>query len=334
MEVRFYAEDPEQDFLPSTGPVRLWHMPSGDGVRVDTGIATGGEVSPFYDSMVAKIVTHGATRDEARRKLIRALQDTALFGPKTNRDFLIDVLGHRVFSDGGATTAFIGETYGEVGFSPGPLDSELFATAAILQHRLARRDAWLKSVGVSEELLDWGSAGDLETSVQYARGEEDIIVSVRPVGSEAYAVSVGEDAFRIALDSLSAPAATLIVEDRRLDVLFHAENARTLHLCVGARAFMVTDIAAGGVAEEEAGGGGTVIAPMHGLLVDVLVSEGERVRKGDRLAVLEAMKMQHEILAEIDGTIMSVVGVSGTQVAADDLILVIDPVSDSNTESD
>ena len=78
IEVRFYAEDPEAGFLPSTGPILLWNPPSGDGVRADAGIQTGGEVSPFYDAMVAKIVAHGATREDARQRLVRALERTSL----------------------------------------------------------------------------------------------------------------------------------------------------------------------------------------------------------------------------------------------------------------
>ncbi|MCG8443265.1 MAG: ATP-grasp domain-containing protein, partial [Caulobacterales bacterium] len=107
IEVRLYAEDPDADFLPSTGPILLWRPPSGAGVRVDAGVETGGEISPFYDPMVAKIIASGPTREDARKRLVRALEGAALFGPKTNRDFLLDALRQDAFVKGEATTAFI-----------------------------------------------------------------------------------------------------------------------------------------------------------------------------------------------------------------------------------
>ncbi|MEM7459839.1 MAG: acetyl-CoA carboxylase biotin carboxylase subunit, partial [Pseudomonadota bacterium] len=116
IEVRLYTEDPENDFMPSTGRVLHWAPPEGEGIRVDDGIETRSDVSPFYDAMVAKIIAKGDTRPEALRRLRAALESTALFGPATNRDFLIDALSQPEFAEGAATTAFIAETYGDEGF--------------------------------------------------------------------------------------------------------------------------------------------------------------------------------------------------------------------------
>ena len=115
--------------------------------------------------------------------------------------------------------------------------------------------------------------------------------------------------------------AKLNVDGHNVIVIYHAHH-RTLHLALPARSLTVTD-QIGVSAMEDIGGGGTVVAPMHGQLLEILVESGASVAKGDKLAVLEAMKMQHEILAEIDGTVELVAASAGTQIAADDLIMEI-----------
>ena len=121
IEARVYAEDPEQGFLPAAGPIVRWSEPEGDGIRIDAGIETGSEVSPFYDAMVAKVIAYGQSREEARRRLAAALNNTVLFGPRTNLAFLVGAVNRPEFVEGSATTAFIQEAYGTDGFSqPNP----------------------------------------------------------------------------------------------------------------------------------------------------------------------------------------------------------------------
>ncbi|MDI1286418.1 MAG: acetyl-CoA carboxylase biotin carboxylase subunit [Reyranella sp.] len=109
IEVRLYAEDAYAGFLPQTGHIDVWRPASGPGVRIDHGMKDGLAISPFYDPMIAKVIAHGATREEARTRLIRALRDTVVLGPTTNRHFLIRLLEHPEFAAGEATTAFIGK---------------------------------------------------------------------------------------------------------------------------------------------------------------------------------------------------------------------------------
>ena len=332
MEVRLYAEDPADDFLPSTGHIDLW-KPS-DLSRVDSGIETGGEVSPFYDSMVAKIITHGTTRDEARRRMIKALSETALFGPKTNRDFLIDALDKPDFVEGQATTAFIAENYGDSGVDLGALTFKYYAIAAVLQHKLRQQAAHKMALNVNAEMLDWSSTGALETVVQYAGqnegGEDTQTIHVHVSGPHKYKVTRGSDEADVELLSMLTDKAKLKVNGHNVIAIYHHHH-RTLHIALPERSLTVTDLT-GLSAMEDAGGGGTVVAPMHGQLLEILVKEGVRVSKGDKLAVLEAMKMQHEILAEIDGTVQMIAAKEGTQIAADDLILEI--VADEEKSDD
>ena len=108
MEVRINAEDPDNDFRPSPGKITGFHKPGGHGVRVDTHVYAGYVIPPYYDSMIAKVICHGRTRDDARRQLTRALEDTVALGIETNQVFLASCLRHPVFAAGGATTAFVG----------------------------------------------------------------------------------------------------------------------------------------------------------------------------------------------------------------------------------
>ncbi|MEP6175499.1 MAG: biotin carboxylase N-terminal domain-containing protein [Parasphingorhabdus sp.] len=329
MEVRLYAEDPADDFLPSTGPVHLW-KPSGL-ARVDSGIETGGEVSPFYDSMVAKIITHGATRDEARRRMIKALSETALFGPKTNRDFLIDALDKPDFVNGEATTAFIAENYGEGGVDLGSHDFSAYTIAAVIHHRLRQQASHRLALNVNAEMLDWSNSGALETVMQYADGEDAQTIHVHVDKPDYYRVNAGDKSADIVLMSLTSDRAKLRVDGRTIEAIYYADH-RTLHLALPSRSLAVTDLS-GVSAMEDAGGGGTVVAPMHGLLLEILVETGIQVAKGEKLAVLEAMKMQHEILAEIDGTVETIAATAGKQIAADDLIMEIAALETEETET-
>ncbi len=328
MEIRLYAEDPADDFLPSTGHIDLW-KPSALS-RVDSGIETGGEVSPFYDSMVAKIITHGATRDEARRRMIAALGETALFGPKTNRDFLIDALAKPDFVDGQATTAFIAENYGEGGIDLGDHAFEHYAIAAVLHHKLRQQAAHKLALNVNDEMLDWSSTGTLETVAQYVDGEDAPAIHVHVASAGSYTVTSGVEQAQIDLLSMQADQAKLKVNGQNVKAIYKARR-RQLHLALPKRSLTVTDLT-GLSAMEDAGGGGTVVAPMHGQLLEILVSKGASVSKGDKLAVLEAMKMQHEILAEIDGTVAAIAASAGIQIAADDLIMEIIEAEDGEAD--
>jgi geranyl-CoA carboxylase alpha subunit len=325
IEVRLYAEDPDMDFLPSTGRALLWSPPAGAGVRVDTGLQTGGEISSFYDPMVAKIIAHGPNRDDARRRLVRALQDTALLGPRSNRDFLLDALQQDVFVRGEATTAFIGETYGSSGAASAvPRPCEL-AVSAVIQHRLGRASALAEAIDISAELLEWSSVHGLHSVVEYAHGEATMPLQVYARGADAYEVRGADRPMFVLVRSMAGERARLDVDGEGIDVIFVDAGSGRLHLATPRLSFSVEDLSR----EIDDGGGerggGLVGAPMHGRLLEILVEEGTRVARGDPLAVLEAMKMQHQIVADVDGTVKAILAAAGTQVAAQDLILEITP---------
>ena len=129
IEVRLYAEDPANLFLPQTGSVKVWQPSTADGVRIDGGIGTGSEISAYYDPMIAKIIAWGQDRDEARRRLAAAVADTIILGVVTNKEFLGRILDAPLFADGQATTAFI-ETEFPDGFTPSPAPDFAWPLAA------------------------------------------------------------------------------------------------------------------------------------------------------------------------------------------------------------
>ena len=325
IEVRLYAEDPAQDFLPVTGKIDLWSPAIGDGVRIDGGINTGQEISPFYDPMVAKVIAWGNNRDTARQRLVDALKETILFGSTTNKKFLIDVLEKESFARGDATTAFIGAEFTDADLQDHAPSLEETAMAAVLQYTLESEAAYANSLIVSPELIDWSTTNPLITRFQYSFGETEFDVTVSPTRDGGYIVSQGEDSVDVAVIDIDDEEARLSINGRRQTVFFHEPHRGQIYVSIEGRSLLFRNrIAFAGAADEEGAGGGRIVAPMHGALLEVLVKEGDTVTKGTRLAVLEAMKMQHDILAEVDGTVSNVAADAGKQVAADDLLIEIE----------
>jgi len=325
IEVRLYAEDPEQDFMPSTGTVDLWHVPSGQGIRVDHGLATGLEVSPFYDAMVAKIVAWGDTRESARLRLVRALNDTALFGPETNRDFLISVLQQDAFIDGSATTAFIEETDLSSGSDKRSLSPfQRLAVAAVLDFRASAARTHAASVVVSPGLMNWSSSGRLSSILSFETGQGPAKLTVTAAGSN-YSVSDGDAACSVQVLFDDGTSAEISIDDTSHRVLYCTPTEGVTWLSVDGHSACYRNSLTGRAEEDGAAGSGRVLAPMHGQLLELCVEKGQQVTKGQRLLVLEAMKMQHEVLADVEGLVLEVNAEVGNQVAADALIIEIEP---------
>ena len=323
IEVRLYAEEPENGFLPSTGPIALFELPENEGVRIDTGVESGDQVSPYYDAMVAKIIGFGPTREDARQRLLTGLEEGALLGLGTNRDFLIDALQQETFVLGAATTGFIADCYGEQ-FEAPAYSSTFLACGAVIQHLLAMGRAHDYAISVSHELLDWSSTGRGCSTREYVLGEDKTTVHLETLGVGQYQVSVaGEECF-VELIDMDEVSCEFLVDGLRETYHFVEELPATLHFSGAAQSGVIVDRTRVSPEAEDAVGGGTVLAPMHGQLLALDVAPGDSVEKGQRLAVLEAMKMQHEIVAPSEGTVLEVSGAAGKQVAAGDLIAVLE----------
>jgi len=324
IEVRLYTEDPAQDFLPTSGPIDLWSPPEGAGIRVDSGIATGQQISPFYDPMVAKIIASGPTRDIARLRLIEALQETVLFGPSHNRDFLVACLQKECFAAGLATTAFIAEEFTAsemAGVTPGFSDS---AVAAVIELALEHEALYADSVIVAPQLRDWSSAGALVSRKRYQHGEVVHDLAVMALGGGRYQVFDASTSCLVELLSLEGSTAHVGIDGARHVARFHTPRRGKLYLSIDGRAGQYLDMIRLDGALDQGGGSGRVSAPMHGLLLEVRVAPGDVVESGQTLAVLEAMKMHYEIVAEAAGTVREVTAEAGRQVAAEDLLIEIE----------
>lgn len=324
IEVRLYAEDTAQDFLPCTGTISKWIPATGENIRFDSGIEAGQDISPFYDPMIAKVVTYGETREIARHRLIDALKETVLFGLTTNRGFLIDVLSKDSFADGSATTAFIAQEFSDEDLKVDLPSPEQAAMAAVIQYQCEREKVRTKAIFGSSQLQDWSSGGSLLTRYIYTWSDDTIDLTVSPTRDGSYEVRHGDTAILIDLVSRTNETATLRVNERRHRVQYDGSTDNVLDLSDHGRTHHFRNSIAFAQNAEVAAGNGRIVAPMHGTLLDVFVQTGDEVKAGDRLAVLEAMKMQHDILADINGVVSEVTAQASHQVAVDDFLIEIE----------
>ncbi|MGH7090919.1 MAG: acetyl/propionyl/methylcrotonyl-CoA carboxylase subunit alpha [Stellaceae bacterium] len=306
IEVRLYAEDAHGDFLPQAGTVLAWEPPVGAGIRVDHGLAAGAVVSPYYDPMMAKVIAHGATREEARRRLVAALQDLTVLGIETNRRFLIDCLSHPAFARGETSTAFIEQHFPAAARARPAPDTRMRALAAVLIDERARFRG-------SEMLSHWHSTGTAAAPLLLRMGEERVAMDVACEDERRYRVSWEGGSEAVELVALHGSRVRFRAGGLEETARFVWEGD-TLHLSLDGTTAMFEDMllarrggAAGAV-------GGAALAPMTGMVVAVRVKPGDAVKRGQVLVVLEAMKMEHEILAPRDGTVATVQVAPGDQV--------------------
>lgn len=321
IEVRLYTEDPAQDFLPTSGPVYLWSPPTGLGVRVDSGICSGQAISPFYDPMVAKIIASGPNREIARLRLIEALNNTVLFGTSHNRDFLVACLKKDCFAAGQATTAFIAEEFSEGENEELQPCFTHSAVAAVLELTLQHRTLYDDSILVAPQLRDWASASPLVSRKLYIHGDQVHDLSVTPVGDKCYRVFDTDNTAVIELLTVEEDAAQVRIDGEQHLARHFLPNEGELYLSINGHAATYCDQIGLAGAQEESTASGRIIAPMHGLLLEMRVIAGDYVESGQTLAILEAMKMHYEIAADAAGEVVDVLAKEGQQVAVDDLLI-------------
>jgi geranyl-CoA carboxylase alpha subunit len=305
IEARLYAEDPGNDYLPATGVVRRWEPATGEGVRFDAGIVAGSAITPYYDPMIAKVIAHGRNREQARARLLRALKDTTVLGTATNRAMLIAALSAPVFADGDATTAFLDD------HPPKPIKTTSIHIAAVATWLYfgRRRAADQRSGG----LAGWSSTGAVEFACSLQVDGEAYAVRILEGGGEVTVHvddtehTVGFDGSSPVLDGVTVPVRCLEPEAGRIFAAFDDVD------------FEVLDLNELPPDRTAASGEGVLVAPMHGHVVAVEAAVGEPVKAGQRLVVLEAMKMEHAIVADIDGVLGEIVGV-GAQASASQVI--------------
>ena len=314
IEVRLYAEDCEAGFVPQTGLVRDWKMPSGKGIRTDNGIVKGQMITPYYDSMLAKLIAFGETRHEAIRRLRRALKETVLLGLSSNKPFLLGLLEDPVFVMGEATTRHIEETYlpqkeNQGCFSP---SDAMWAMAAILLSRTQGATGW-RSTGV----LSW------PVRLKFQQTQQDFVVS-----QDGHQYCVEADGFEtqdVIILNESEGELTLQVNGIRSRMTVALDEQQCLYIDDRSEVAMFEKLSFSNKRDEEELGA-NLVAPMSGRIADVKVKAGETVNKGDLLVVLESMKMFQELNAQKAGT------VSEVYVTPDQQVDVGHPLIDVNAD--
>ncbi|MBK3473635.1 acetyl/propionyl/methylcrotonyl-CoA carboxylase subunit alpha [Pseudomonas carnis] len=291
MEVRLYAEDPAQGFLPQTGDVLRWEP--APGVRIDHGLLEGQTVSPFYDSMLGKIIAHGASREEARRKLLRAVEDSVLLGVATNQRLLIDLLKHPDFINGDFSTGLIAEHFSVIPQQTATAEQLKLAAALFYQHSANQH---------TQTLARWRNTASVPVTYRLE------------ANGQLHSVSV--DDLQLTTDGRHA---SLVIKGVRRRIAYHLDGNR-----LWLPGLTVTDRTQQVASRQADASSGTVQAPMDGAIVDIRVCVGETVSKGQLLLVLEAMKMEHPLKAGIDGTVKEMRVMTGDQVRNRQVLLEIE----------
>ena len=291
MEVRLYAEDPAQGFLPQTGDVLRWEP--APGVRIDHGLLEGQTVSPFYDPMLGKIIAHGASREEARRKLLRAVEDSVLLGVATNQRLLIDLLKHPDFINGDFSTGLIAEHFSVIPQQTATAEQLKLAAALFYQHSANQH---------TQTLARWRNTASVPVTYRLE------------ANGQLHSVSV--DDLQLTTDGRHA---SLVIKGVRRRIAYHLDGNR-----LWLPGLTVTDRTQQVASRQADASSGTVQAPMDGAIVDIRVCVGETVSKGQLLLVLEAMKMEHPLKAGIDGTVKEMRVMTGDQVRNRQVLLEIE----------
>jgi geranyl-CoA carboxylase alpha subunit len=319
IEVRLCAEDAEQAFVPQSGTLGLW-TPA-PRLRVEHALQSGVEITSHYDSMIAKVVSHGATRDDALRKLRAGLVDTVALGVKTNQAFLARCLAHPVFVAGGATTAFIEQHAGVLLGRDDAIDRRAAAlTAALLVETSpgARHDAGHGLLAPALAIaLRYEIDGRAQTATLTRGGAGGHHVLVGGQGHQIDVLELASERVRLVCDGVLERAAWLRNGDR---------------LWIGYRgvSFEIVDTTREpGIRHVGSGGDGQLRASMNGRVVAVQVTVGQHVTAGQPVITLEAMKMEHVHAAPITGTVKALHVAAGDQVAARRVVAEIDAAAET-----
>ncbi len=317
IEARLYAEDPENGFLPSTGTIVALELP--DNIRVECGVEAGDRTTPYYDAMIAKIIAHEPTREAALERLAQALDRTVVVGPRNNVAFLAGLCRTSEFRQGRVDTGFIDRMLAAGG--GGPSRADRAAAALGIAHLLARNpidqvagDDSPRSEGESEMPSPWATRDGFQLG-----GMRSLAVPIVIDGENGMAtISYGISGMRVTVDG-TAPATDARVFEvaEEAYVVRHGRQTRV----------RLKDFSA--PASEAGVADGVLKAPMHGRVLEILAGSGDRVARGQRLAVIEAMKMEHTLRAPFDGLVSRISVDTGAQVVEGAEIMVIEHVGDA-----
>jgi geranyl-CoA carboxylase alpha subunit len=312
IEVRLCSEDAGHDFMPQSGNMALWQMP--EGVRVEHALQSRSEIPPFYDSMIAKIISHGRDRNEARCKLICALEQTVALGVTTNQAFLMSCLRHPSFAAGEATTAFIAKHRDEL-LAHKDAATETALVALLLYVTNSHAPPWQsgRSLAATFPVPLRLAIGDVIFEVEIVRERDGVYIAEFDGHKHRFEIDeLGRDSIRFRAGGVMESAKFF----RNSDKLFLLHRGMPI-------AIRDLTLAAPKAAASN-GGDGKVRAAMNGRVVAVLVKPDERVAAGQPVMTLEAMKMEHVHVAAIAGVVAAIDVVEGEQVTTGKIVVEIE----------
>ena len=329
IEARLYAEDSARGFLPSTGQLLRYSEPQGKGIRADSGVCEGGMISMFYDPMIAKLIASALTRAEAIDSLRLALDHYQIAGVATNRQFLSAILDDADFRAGNITTGFIAEKYGDAfaPFVPAAEAAEKLMALAAAFH--ARAQTRLQEEGhADKEFVLLCRGGDDEAEMP--------VMASWCAGTEGDQVTINKNSYHLTgtLDQPLHRSGILFdgtINEQPTAIQIVPEN-HTYHISSGADSLTV-EIYPARAAEllaympppQSGAGQDKVCAPMPGLLTRLMVEVGDVIEAGQNVAVIEAMKMENTLAAQIRGTVLEISANTGDNLNVDDVILTLKP---------
>ncbi len=310
IEARLCAEDPAKNFMPSTGPVAAFETPELEGLRVDAGVEAGSEISPYYDSMIAKLIASGPDRDTAIACLAQALEKTVVAGPRTNASFLHALAVHPAFAAGRMDTGLIARELETLAPSATDAKAVAFGVMHMLWHahdhaELRSRSAGGYSPWSAQDAFQLGGARRQRLTVMADGVATTVDVNW---GADGPGVSVAGD---------HAPPPW---ERRTISVVGESDPLYVLHDMRQTELRWPTYDAS---AIDDGANGNSIRAPIIGRIAKVFVTKGEAVAKGDRIAVVEAMKMEHVLHAPRDGVVEKLAVKEGEQVVLGALIVTL-----------
>ncbi|XP_077017275.1 methylcrotonoyl-CoA carboxylase subunit alpha, mitochondrial isoform X2 [Tamandua tetradactyla] len=342
-EARIYAEDPENSFMPGAGPLVHLSTPQADlSTRIETGVRQGDNVSVHYDPMIAKLVVWGADRQAALRKLRSGLHQYNIVGLHTNIDFLLSLSGHPMFEAGHVHTDFISQYHSELFPTQKATAKESLCQAALglILKEKAVTDAF--RLQTSDQFSPFASSSGRRLNICYTRnmtlkdGKNDVAIAVTYNQDGSYSMQIEDKTFRVlgdlysegdstflkcSVDGVASHTQLVILENTIY--LFSTEGRVQIDIPVPQYLSLV----------DTGGNQGGAIAPMTGTIEKVFVKPGDKVKAGDTLMVMIAMKMEHSIKAPKDGTIKKVFYKEGSQASRHDSLLEFEEEESEKRES-
>jgi acetyl-CoA carboxylase biotin carboxylase subunit len=328
IEARVYAEDPSQDFMPSPGKMSLYSEPAGKDVRVDSGITSNTEIKPFYDPMISKLIVYGANREQARGKMLWALENYHIQGIKSNLAYLKSLVASEDFEKNRISTKYCDER------TPGIVE-QLNIQKEQLSHAVPLLAYLLKELRDTGDENLWrtiGLWGDI-LNIPVIRNDKQFNVEVRRTGDSDYLIDTGGQSYTVRFYNRSKNKVTFCYDETYQIAFFSEKKLVTTIDYLGfhyhfSRADLLDETASyEDMRQLSVDDDNVVISPMHGKLIQLPCKEGDTIKKGATLAIVEAMKMENVVTASADCVVKEIKAKEGMQVSSNQIIMLLEEKS-------